>query len=53
MMGFVTDEMIFWGGMALTGGSLLGLLIFLCISQVKKVRLEAVLDTEYGEQKSK
>lgn len=50
-MEWMTNELLFYGGMAAAGGSLLALILFLCISQVKKVRLNARLDAEYGPRK--
>lgn len=49
-MGFITDEMLFYGGIAVAGGALLLLLIYGCVSQMKKIQLNARLDAEYGEQ---
>lgn len=48
-MSFITDEMLFYGGMTVAGGALFLLLIYGCISQMKKIQLNARLDAEYGE----
>ena len=52
-MEWITDELLFYGGMAIAACSLLALLLCVCIFQIKKVRLNARLDAEYGEQKKK
>lgn len=52
-MEWITDELLFYGGMAAAGFSMLAMILYLCISQIKKVRLNARLDAEYGERKKK
>ena len=52
-MGWISDELLFYGGMAVAGCSLLAMILCLCMSQVRKVRLNARLDAEYGERKKK
>lgn len=52
-MEWISDELLFYGGMAAAGCSLLAMILYLCISQIKKVRLSARLDAEYGERKKK
>lgn len=48
-MGWITNEMMFYGGVILVGGSALLTIIFFCISKVKSVKLDAQLNREYGE----
>lgn len=47
----LTDEALFYGGIIITGCSLLLAIIFLCVSKIKKIRLDAQLDAEYGKRK--
>lgn len=49
-MEWVTNEMIFYCGIFLTGASILVAVIFFCISKVKLIKLNAQLDKEYGEE---
>ena len=44
---------MFYGGIAVTAVSLAVLLIFLCVIQVIKMRLDLKLDEEYGKRKKK
>ena len=46
-------ELMFYGGIAVTAVSLAVLLIFLCVIQVIKMRLDLKLDEEYGKRKKK
>ena len=46
-------ELMFYGGISLTAVSLAVLLIFLCVIQVIKMRLDLKLDEEYGKRKKK
>lgn len=46
-------EFMFYGGIAVTAVSLAVLLIFLCVIQVIKMRLDLKLDEEYGKRKKK
>lgn len=50
-MNWVTNEILFYGGMILTGCTLLSAIIYFCISKIKEARLNAKLDAEYGEKK--
>lgn len=50
-MNLLTDEALFYGGIIITGCSLLLAIIFLCVSKIKKIRLDAQLDAEYGKRK--
>lgn len=48
-MEWITNEMLFYGGILLAGISALLAIIFFCISKVKSAKLNAQLDKEYGE----
>lgn len=50
-MGWLTNEVLFYGGLGITGGSLLLAIISFCIFKIKSVRLNAQLDSEYGNKK--
>lgn len=52
-MEWITNELLFYGGIAAAGCSLFAMVFCLCIFQIKKVRLNARLDAEYGERKKK
>lgn len=52
-MNVLTDEVLFYGGIIIIGCSLLLAIIFLCVSKIKKIRLDAQLDAEYGKSKKK
>lgn len=49
----MTDEILFYGGAAFALVSLITAVIYFSISQIRKVRLNAQLDKEYGEEKKK
>lgn len=48
-MSWISNEMMFYGGLILAGSTVLLAIIFFCISKVKSTRLNAQLDKEYGE----
>ena len=52
-MDWLTNEVLFYGGIIITGCSILSAIIFLCVTKIKAVRLNAQLDAEYGERKKK
>ena len=52
-MDWLTNEVLFYSGLGITGVSLLLAIVYFCISKIKSVRLNAQLDTEYGERKKK
>ncbi len=52
-MNWMTNEYLFYGGIFLSGCSLLAIILHLCIFQIKKIRLDAKLVQEYGEKKKK
>ena len=47
-MGGITDEWLFYGGMFLAAGSLIALILYLCVSKLRFARLRAQLEEEYG-----
>lgn len=44
----ITNEMMFYGGMILAGASVLGMVIYLLLARMWKLKLEIRLDQEYG-----
>lgn len=50
-MNGLTNEYVFYGGILLSGCSLLAIILHLCISQMKKIRLNGKLEQEYGKKK--
>lgn len=49
-MGWLTNDMIFYGGIIISAIALLVALISIFIFTIKKMNLSARLDTEYGKQ---
>ena len=49
----LTNEILFYGGIILAGCTLLTGFIYLCISHIQKIRLDAQLDAEYGIKKKR
>ncbi len=49
MMIWLTDERLFYGGIAVAAGSLLAAIFCFFLSQIRKIRLESRLNMEYGE----
>lgn len=47
-MEWLTDTMMFYGGMAAAGIFFVAVLIFFCVSQIRMIRLRAQLEAEYG-----
>lgn len=47
-MEWLTDSLMFYGGMAGAGVIFVAALIFFCVSQIRMVRLRAQLEAEYG-----
>ncbi len=45
---WLTDELLFYGGITAAAGSFLIAVLYFCILQVKRIRLNTQLDTEYG-----
>lgn len=52
-MDFITDEVLFYGGAAAAALSLAAAFLYVCIAQVKRIRLNARLDEEYGKEEKK
>lgn len=52
-MNWLTNEILFYGGIILAGGSLLFAVIYFCVSRIKAVKLNAQLDAEYGNREKK
>ncbi len=50
---WLTDEVLFYGGLILTGTSLAAAAVFFIISHIQWVHLSSQLDAEYGERKEK
>lgn len=48
-MEWLTNEMLFYGGIIITIISLIIFIIYLCISQIIKIQLNTKMDMEYGE----
>lgn len=48
-MSWLTDEILFYGGMIVAGGSFLMAILYFCVAKVQAVKLEAQLNAEYGE----
>lgn len=48
-MNELTNEMLFYGGIVVAATSLVMALLYFCFTQIKKLRLDARLNTEYGE----
>lgn len=51
-MDWLTDEILFYGGMAVAAGSLVMAMLCFCISEINKLRLNIRLDAEYGKRES-
>lgn len=47
-MSGVSNEMMFYGGIILTAVSAAGLIIYLLLYRLRKLRLDIQLDQEYG-----
>lgn len=52
-MGWLTDEILFYGGLIMGGIVLIVLIIYLFVSRVRLAKLNARLDAEYGEREKK
>lgn len=48
-MAWLTNEVLLYGGIGISGCSLLLAIIHFCVSKIKTVRLNAQLNSEYGE----
>lgn len=47
-MGWLTNEILFYGGIIVAGGSLIMAMIYLVVSYIRKIRIDIWLDEEYG-----
>lgn len=47
-MDWMTDEVMFYGGAIIAGGSLAMSMIYLIVSYIRKIRIDIQLDEEYG-----
>lgn len=47
-MGWMTDELLFYGGICLAAAALILLIAYACVSRIMKKRLEERLNEEYG-----
>lgn len=52
-MEWLTDEILFYGGLIMGGIVLAALVVYLCVSRVGLAKLNARLDAEYGEREKK
>lgn len=48
-MDWLTNEMILYAGIVITAISLVTLIVYFSIAKVRKIRLNAQMDKEYGE----
>lgn len=48
-MNWITDELLFYGGIATAAGSIVLAILYFSVSQIKKIRLDVKLNAEYGE----
>ncbi len=48
-MGYLTNEILFYGGVIITIIVVVAFVIYLCISQIIKIKLNTKMDLEYGE----
>lgn len=44
----ITNEMMFYGGIILVAASALGMILYLLVARLKKIKLDMQLDQEYG-----
>lgn len=51
-MSWLTNEVLFYGGIIITVCSILSAVIYFCVSKIKKLKLKAQLESEYGERKN-
>lgn len=52
-MEWMTSEIMFYGGIGISVSAVIFGILFLCISQIHKIRLMMQLDREYGENRKK
>lgn len=47
-MDWLTNEVMFYGGIIIAGSSLAAAVIYLVVSHIRKIRIDMQLDEEYG-----
>ena len=47
-MEWLTNEMMFYGGISMAVGSVVLAILYFCVSKINKIRLNVQLDAEYG-----
>lgn len=52
-MSWITNEFLFYGGIILTGCSVLAAIVYFTFSKVKSIKLNAQLNMEYGEKENR
>lgn len=52
-MNWITNEMLFYGGLLTVSGSFILAILFFSITQIQKIRLNVRLDEEYGKKERK
>ena len=52
-MEWLSNELLFYGGIAICGVDILLAIIFFCVSKIKAVKLGARLEAEYGKKNGK
>lgn len=48
-MYWLTNEIIFYSGIVITGCAILLAILYFCVSKIKLLKLSVQLDVEYGE----
>ena len=51
-MNWLTNEVMFYGGIVVAGCSLVSGIIYLGISHIRRIRLDVQLDDEYGKRET-
>lgn len=49
MVGWITDELLFYGGIGIAVTGVILFCLYVCISRIVKKKLEKQLEKEYGE----
>ena len=47
-MNWITSELLFYGGIAVSAGAAAAAVLYFSISKVKRIQLNVKLDAEYG-----
>ncbi len=53
MMEWLTNELLFYGGIAVCGLALLFAITLFCVSKIRAVKLNARLEAEFGKKNGK